>query len=89
MLTDEEESDNELRSKFGSNWMRTPSAKLNEPLKSNLQKYKNIITTAQSADGIVGEKYQKHKDKIAMLCLPEVRDKKLLESYFLSIIIYL
>lgn len=72
MLSDEEESDNELRSKFGRNWVRTPSAKLNEPLKSNLQKYKQIISTAMSADGIVKEKYEKHSDKIALLCLPEV-----------------
>ncbi|XP_054710017.1 programmed cell death 6-interacting protein-like [Uloborus diversus] len=71
MLRDEEESDNELRSKFGSQWMRTPSAKLNEPLKTNLQKYSQIITTAMSADGIVKEKYNKHKDKMVLLCLPE------------------
>lgn len=71
MLNDEEESDNELRSKFGSNWVRTPSTKLNEPLKSNLQKYKQIISTAMSADGIVKEKYETHREKMALLCLPE------------------
>ncbi|XP_035208806.1 programmed cell death 6-interacting protein-like [Stegodyphus dumicola] len=71
LLNDEEESDQELRSKFGREWVRTPSSKLNEPLKSNIQKYSQIISTAVSADAIVKEKYEKHKDKIALLCLPE------------------
>ncbi|GBM16713.1 Programmed cell death 6-interacting protein [Araneus ventricosus] len=71
MLKDEEDSDTELRSKFGSQWVRTPSAKLNAPLKNNLTKYAQMVSTAHSADGIVKEKYEKHKDKIALLCLPE------------------
>ncbi|PRD26081.1 UNVERIFIED_CONTAM: Pdcd6ip [Trichonephila clavipes] len=72
MLKDEEESDTELRSKFRSNWIRTPSTKLNAPLKNNLSKYAQMVSTAHSADGIVKEKYEKHKDKIALLCLPEI-----------------
>ncbi|GFS81650.1 programmed cell death 6-interacting protein [Nephila pilipes] len=71
MLKDEEDSDTELRSKFGSQWIRTPSGKLNAPLKNNLSKYAQMVSTAHSADGIVKEKYEKHKDKIALLCLPE------------------
>ncbi|GIY93121.1 programmed cell death 6-interacting protein [Caerostris extrusa] len=71
MLRDEEDSDSELRSKFGSQWVRTPSAKLNAPLKNNLSKYAQMVSTAHSADSIVQDKYEKHKDKIALLCLPE------------------
>lgn len=71
MLKDEEDSDAELRSKFKAQWARTPSAKLNDPLKSNLQKYSQIINTAVNADGIVKEKFEKHKEKMNMLCLPE------------------
>ncbi|XP_015928484.1 programmed cell death 6-interacting protein [Parasteatoda tepidariorum] len=70
-LNDEEESDNELRSKFGNQWLRTTSTKLNQPLKDNIQKYSQIISTAVAADGIVKEKFEKHRDKIALLCLPE------------------
>ncbi|KAG8178903.1 hypothetical protein JTE90_017602 [Oedothorax gibbosus] len=71
MMKDEEDSDTDLRSKFGAQWARTPSAKLNEPLKTNLQKYRQIIGTASSADQVVREKYGKHKEKIGLMCLPE------------------
>ncbi|KAH7951242.1 hypothetical protein HPB52_006991 [Rhipicephalus sanguineus] len=64
---EEEESDRELRAQFRERWTRSPSEKLNEPLRNSLAKYKEIMRVATEADKTVQEKFQKHQRHIELL----------------------
>ncbi|KAJ2947267.1 hypothetical protein O0L34_g16980 [Tuta absoluta] len=67
MLREEAEADAQLRSQFGARWTRTESAKLTEAFRANAAKYTQIIDNAVRADNIVQQKFQQHKDNIALL----------------------
>lgn len=67
LLKEEEESDRELRAQFRERWTRSPSEKLNEPLRNSLTKYKEIMRVATEADKTVQEKFQKHQRHIELL----------------------
>ncbi|XP_059054512.1 programmed cell death 6-interacting protein [Achroia grisella] len=67
MLREEEESDASLRQQFGERWGRTPSANLTEAFRANAAKYRQIIDNAIRADNIVQQKYQQHKENMALL----------------------
>ncbi|XP_075976463.1 programmed cell death 6-interacting protein-like protein AliX isoform X2 [Anticarsia gemmatalis] len=67
MLREEAEADAALRSQFGARWTRTESAKLTEAFRANADKYRQIIDNAIRADNIVQQKFQQHKENIAML----------------------
>lgn len=67
MLREEAEADAALRQQFGARWTRTPSAALTEAFRANADKYRQIIDNAVRADNIVQQKYQQHKDNIALL----------------------
>ncbi|XP_076336080.1 programmed cell death 6-interacting protein-like isoform X2 [Tachypleus tridentatus] len=71
MLKEEEMSDNHLRNQFKERWARTPSEKLNQPLKAQISKYSEIINNAVKADALVKEKFNKHKASIELLGLSE------------------
>ncbi|XP_011173498.2 programmed cell death 6-interacting protein isoform X2 [Solenopsis invicta] len=71
MLQEERESDDQLREQFKERWKRTPSARLTEQFTNNLQKYREIINNAVSADKVVREKYESHKEGIEILSLDE------------------
>lgn len=67
MLREEAEADAALRQQFGARWSRTESAKLTEAFRANADKYRQIIDNAIRADNIVQQKFQQHKENIALL----------------------
>ncbi|KFQ31542.1 Programmed cell death 6-interacting protein, partial [Mesitornis unicolor] len=71
LLDEEETTDNDLRTKFKERWQRTPSNELYKPLRTEGANYNNILNKAVQADGQVKERYQSHRDTIALLCKPE------------------
>ncbi len=73
-LDEEENSDKALREQFKERWTRTPSDKLTTPIRTEGNKYKQIIDKAIQADHVVKERYQKHKESIELLSKPPVRE---------------
>ncbi|XP_061411121.1 programmed cell death 6-interacting protein isoform X1 [Lethenteron reissneri] len=71
MLSEEEVTDNDLRTKFQQKWQRTPSNDLYKPLRAEGDKYRQLIDNAVNADGVVKQKYNEHRDYIAMLSQPQ------------------
>lgn len=67
MLTEEQNGDTELRSRFGPKWTRTPSEELTKPLWTDINKYENIINKAMSADNTVREKLETHRHAMLLL----------------------
>ncbi|XP_019364506.1 PREDICTED: programmed cell death 6-interacting protein isoform X2 [Gavialis gangeticus] len=71
LLDEEEATDNDLRAKFKERWQRTPSNELYKPLRAEGANFNNILNKAVHADGQVKERYQSHRETIALLCKPE------------------
>ncbi|XP_004471191.2 programmed cell death 6-interacting protein isoform X2 [Dasypus novemcinctus] len=71
LLDEEEATDNDLRSKFKERWQRTPSNELYKPLRAEGANFRAVLDKAVQADGRVKERYQSHRDTIALLCKPE------------------
>ncbi|XP_006269650.1 programmed cell death 6-interacting protein isoform X1 [Alligator mississippiensis] len=71
LLDEEEATDNDLRAKFKERWQRTPSNELYRPLRAEGVNFNNILNKAVHADGQVKERYQSHRETIALLCKPE------------------
>ncbi|NWI98647.1 PDC6I protein, partial [Crypturellus undulatus] len=71
LLDEEEATDNDLKTKFKERWQRTPSNELYKPLRTEGAGFHNILNRAVHADGLVKERYQTHRDTIALLCKPE------------------
>ena len=67
MLTEEANSDSELRNRFGAKWSRTPSENLTKPLWTDINKYESIIDKAMSADNTVREKLDAHREGLFLL----------------------
>ena len=72
MLNEEEASDRQLREQFKERWTRTPSEQLTTPIREEAGKYRTIINNAISADGVVKERYGKHKQCIELLSKSDV-----------------
>ncbi|KAM7336886.1 hypothetical protein ACRRTK_003005 [Alexandromys fortis] len=71
LLDEEEATDNDLRAKFKERWQRTASNDLYKPLRAEGSKFRAVLDKAVQADGNVKERYQSHRDTIALLCKPE------------------
>ncbi|XP_036122335.1 programmed cell death 6-interacting protein isoform X1 [Molossus molossus] len=71
LLDEEEATDNDLRAKFKERWQRTASNELYKPLRAEGTNFRAILDKALQADGQVKERYQSHRDTIALLCKPE------------------
>ncbi|XP_012502330.1 PREDICTED: programmed cell death 6-interacting protein isoform X1 [Propithecus coquereli] len=71
LLDEEEATDNDLRAKFKERWQRTPSNELYKPLRAEGTNFRGVLDKAVQADGQVKERYQSHRDTIALLCKPE------------------
>ncbi|XP_019502788.1 PREDICTED: programmed cell death 6-interacting protein isoform X2 [Hipposideros armiger] len=71
LLDEEEATDNDLRAKFKERWQRTPSNDLYKPLRAEGTNFRAVLDKAVLADGQVKERYQSHRDTIALLCKPE------------------
>ncbi|XP_054549012.1 programmed cell death 6-interacting protein isoform X1 [Talpa occidentalis] len=71
MLDEEEATDNDLRTKFKERWQRTPSNELYKPLRAEGTNLRTVLDRAVQADGQVKERYQTHRDTIALMCKPE------------------
>jgi len=67
ILTEEAQSDQELRTKFGPKWTRTPSENLTKPLWTDINKYDGILQKAMSADDTVRQKIDQHKQAILLM----------------------
>lgn len=67
LLQKEEAEDNSLRSKYGSRWVRTPSASLNETLKSEAIKHKTLLENAAKSDAVVRNKFDVGRPVIEQL----------------------
>ena len=73
MLDEEQRDDTQMRDHFKDRWNRTPSAKLTSQLREEGEKYRNILSNATNADGIVKEKYNTHRRGMEILSKSEVR----------------
>lgn len=71
MLQEERQSDDQLRDQFKERWTRIPSTRLTEQFTITLRKYREIINNAVSADKVVREKYENHKEGMEILSLNE------------------
>ncbi|XP_051833217.1 programmed cell death 6-interacting protein [Antechinus flavipes] len=71
LLNEEEATDNELKAKFKERWQRTPSNELYKPLRAEGANFQAVLDKAVQADGRVRERYQSHRDTIALLSKPE------------------
>ncbi|CAK9302904.1 unnamed protein product [Gordionus sp. m RMFG-2023] len=80
ILDEEKASDIQLKTQFGARWVRTPSEKLQAPLREESRKYNQIIEAAIQADEIVKSKFEQHRNIMELLCGPETELAKSIPS---------
>lgn len=77
MMDEEERDDSQMRERFKTKWTPKPSAELTVQLRQEAEKYRGIMENAMRADGVVREKYNKHRRHMDLLSKGEVRDRVL------------
>ena len=76
MLDEEQSTDDNLRQQFKERWSRLSSEKLTTPLYDEVHNYRDILSKAQYADGIVKQKFENHRKCINLLSKTEVKIRK-------------
>uniref|UniRef100_A0A914X123 BRO1 domain-containing protein n=1 Tax=Plectus sambesii TaxID=2011161 RepID=A0A914X123_9BILA len=71
LLTEEKQSDVQLRAQFKEKWTRMASERLTEPLWQEIGKYRGILDTAANADNIVRTKLDANRRGLELLSKPE------------------
>ena len=71
-MDDEERDDTQMRNRFETKWTPKPSAELTVQLRQEADKYRGIMENAVRADGVVREKYNKHRRHMDLLSKGEV-----------------
>lgn len=74
MMDEEERDDSQMRERFNTKWTPKPSGELTVQLRQEAEKYRGIMENAMRADGVVREKYNKHRRHMDLLSKGEVRD---------------
>lgn len=67
LMDDEERDDTQMRDRFKTKWTPKPSAELTVQLRQEADKYRGIMENAVRADGVVREKYNKHRRHMDLL----------------------
>ncbi|KAK0414293.1 hypothetical protein QR680_007253 [Steinernema hermaphroditum] len=71
LLKEENDTDQNLRTQFQEKWTRMASGSLTSPLNQEIGKYRGILHTASSADGIVKTKFDQHRQGFELLSKTE------------------
>lgn len=66
-IKNEEKRDQAQRDTFKDKWTRTPSTTLNKAWKDYVDKYRNLMNNAATADDKIREKFRNHEREIALL----------------------
>lgn len=74
MMDEEERDDSQMRERFKTKWTPKPSVELTMQLRQEAEKYRGIMENAMRADGVVREKYNKHRRHMDLLSKGEVGD---------------
>lgn len=70
MLNEEIEADKRLRTELQGKWTRHSSDKLNKTIRSNINKYQEIIHNAVAADEAIRKTFDKYAHKMELLSKP-------------------
>ena len=81
LMDDEERDDTQMRDRFKTKWTPKASAELTVQLRQEADKYRGIMENAVRADGVVREKYNKHRRHMDLLSKGEVIDTEMLTSW--------
>ncbi|XP_073236659.1 programmed cell death 6-interacting protein-like [Porites lutea] len=73
MMDEEERDDSQMRERFKTKWTPKPSAELTVQLRQEAEKYRGIMENAMRADGVVREKYNKHRRHMDLLSKGEAQ----------------
>ncbi|PAV81379.1 hypothetical protein WR25_06845 [Diploscapter pachys] len=72
VLTEEKNSDDNLRNQFAGKWNRMSSEQLTGPLVQEIGKYRGILHTASNADKMVHDKFEANRQGIELLSKNEM-----------------
>lgn len=83
-LREEEADDNTMKKQYGSSWTRLTSSELNQAMISELGKYSDFLQQAVSADAVVTENVEAHRQVLQVLQFRQISE---LEAMLPSVIV--